>query len=260
MSRFAGVDFGLTAEDLASIGASKEFPIEFFLNEGEEIAGLRPLPVTRMLRQPARRQQKLWNSPSKYGNGLIPPNDVNRILRRTQETKEAIDNWDPIEAEWKERSNRENPNPRSKTLKNEWLQDLRFRRKTESELLNMANRDQIKLGQSVYDPGDNRLIHYLDLLPPAQAAEFRRLEYEHFDKVADMLRIRKDFDPYQMDADTYGLTGRDRNLTNDLLAEWKTNRRLKTLDDLDTFGGLIRTIDTPSQESKSLNEIMFPGI
>ncbi|MFZ8904862.1 MAG: hypothetical protein ACO20I_13085 [bacterium] len=259
MTRFAGADLGLIPEEIAAIGASKEFPIEALLNEGEEIAGLRGLPVTRMLRQPARKQQKLWNSPSKYGNGLIPPKDVNRILRRTQETKEAIDNWDPIEAEWKERSNRENPNPRSKTVRNTFKQDINFKFDTETELMNMAAKGLRGSGESVYDPGNNRLIKYLDLLPPAQAAEYRRLKYEQFDRTAKMWQdARKDFDPYQMNADL--TSGRDRDLDNDLLAEWKTERRLKTLDDLDTFGGLIRTIDTPSQEGKSLNEIMFPGI
>lgn len=259
MSRFAGVDLGLTADDLASIGASNEFPIEIFLNEGEEIAGLRGLPVTRMLRQPARKQQKRWSRSSIYDNGRIPPKDVDHILKRTQETKEAIDNWDPIEAEWKERSNRDNPNPRSKTVRNTFKQDIDFKFKTETELMNMAAEGLRGSGESVYDPGNNRLIEYLDLLPPAQAAEYRRLKYEQFDRTAKMWQdARKDFDPYQMTADL--TSGRDRDLDNDLLAEWKTKRRLKTLDDLDTFGGLIRTIDTPIHESKSLNEIMFPGI
>ena len=193
----------------------------------------------------------------------MPRDQVNKILRRTQETREAIDNWDPIEVEWKERSNRENPNPRSKTVRNTFKQDIDFKFDTETELMNMAAKGLRRSGQNIYDPGNNRLIKYLDLLPPAQAAEYRRLKYEQFDRTAKMWQdARDDFDPYQMNADL--ILGRDRDLDNDLLAEWKTNKRLReareTADQVNSVGDIIRTIDTPIQEGKSINEIMFPGI
>lgn len=225
------------------------------------IASLRGLPVTRMLRQPARTQNRRWG---RGGTGKrMTRDEVNKILRRTQGTREAIDNWDPIEAEWKERSNRDNPNPRSKTVRNTFKQDVDFKYDTETELMRMAAKGLRGSGESIYDPGNNRLIEYLDLLPPGQAAEYRRLKYEQFDQTADMwMDARKDFDPYQMNADL--IRGRDRDLNNDLLAEWKTKRRLReaadVVDRIDSVGDIIRTIDTPSNESKSLNEIMFPGI
>jgi len=227
------------------------------------IAGLKPLPINRMLRQPARKRQKVWNRPSVHGYGRMSKDEVNRILQRTGAIRESIETWDPIEAEWKERANRNNPNPRSRTVRNTFKQDVDFKYDTESELMNMAARAQHKSGQSFYDEGNNRLVDYLSLLPPAQAAEYRRLKYEQFDRTAKMWSdARDDFDPHEMTADL--VRGRDRQLDNDLLAEWKTNRRLKEAAEAASrvlsIGDLIRTVDTPISESKSLNEIMFPGI
>lgn len=262
MTRYAGADLNLIPEELAAIGASKEFPIDVLLNEGEEIAGLRPLPITRMIRQPARKQRKLWEKEGYYGRsgGKMTKEDVDHILRKTQSTQEAINNWDPVESEWKERLNRENPNPRSRPAPySNFKEDLHFQYNTEKQLENLANKAERSTGQDFYGDGNHRLIQYLDLLPPAQAAEYRRLKFKQFDNHAEMFSVRKDFDPYQMNADSRSF-GIDRDLDNDLLAEWKTRRRFETLDRLDTVGDLIGTIDTPIQESQTLNEIMFPGI
>ena len=226
------------------------------------IAGLKPLPINRMLRQPARKRQKMWGSPNVHGYGRMSKDEVNSILRRTQATKEAIDKWDPIQAEWEERLNQNNPNPRSRAIRNTVKQDADFKYNTETALMNMAGRALNRFDQSVFDSGNNRLIEYLDLLPPAQAAEYRRLKYKEFDEIDKRWSVREDWDPYKMNADL--IRGRDRDLNNDLLAEWKTNRRLKEAADaagrVESIGDLIRTVDTPISESQSLNEIMFPGI
>ena len=108
-------------------------------NQEELLAGLRPLPINRMIKQAGReandfytkgrygkferdRDGKVyrnqdgtpqsrengrpneWNSGPK--EGVMPKDLKERTLKRQQKTKDAIDNWDPIEASAKEDYNR----------------------------------------------------------------------------------------------------------------------------------------------------------
>ena len=108
-------------------------------NQEELLAGLRPLPINRMVKQAGReandfytkgrygkferdRDGKVyrnqdgtpqsrengrpneWNSGPK--EGVMPKDLKERTLKRQQKTKDAIDNWDPIEASAKEDYNR----------------------------------------------------------------------------------------------------------------------------------------------------------
>ncbi len=103
-------------------GAAKNFDTSALEVDFAEQAGLRPLPVQRMFRQagrpmsPARRSQP-------YGPGYIPldPRDIRinpalheQVIQRNLRNQEVIENWDPVEAEWRERSNRTSSNPRSR--------------------------------------------------------------------------------------------------------------------------------------------------
>lgn len=94
----------------------------------EDITGLQPLPLQRMLRQIGRPLNKLYDQLEKakdelYGNltrkeikqQLKPNPERNQtIINRAQAVERTRQTWDPIEAEWKERENRLNPTPRSK--------------------------------------------------------------------------------------------------------------------------------------------------
>ena len=108
-------------------------------NQEELLAGLRPLPINRMVKQAGREANDFytkgrygkfqrnrdgnvfrnkdgtpqsrefgrpneWNS--RNGDGVMPEGLKERTLKRQQKAKEAIDNWDPIEASAKEDFNR----------------------------------------------------------------------------------------------------------------------------------------------------------
>lgn len=76
---------------------------KLFGTQYENIAGLKPLPMARMFRQagkPMRTQVK--------------PGDAHALtLQRNQTVRNTIDNWNPLEAENKQRLNNTNPSKRS---------------------------------------------------------------------------------------------------------------------------------------------------
>lgn len=94
----------------------------------EDIAGLQPLPLQKMLQQIGRPLNKLYKEFEKskgelYGDftrkeikqKLKPNPERNQaIINRAQAVERTRQTWDPVEAEWKERQNRLNPSPRSK--------------------------------------------------------------------------------------------------------------------------------------------------
>jgi hypothetical protein len=92
----------------------------------EDIADLRALPVQRMLQQVGRPFTQLYRkieSDAKAGfantrqevKKMLAPNPVRtqQVLQRAQRVEEVKKNWDPLEAQWRERMNRMNPAPRS---------------------------------------------------------------------------------------------------------------------------------------------------
>jgi hypothetical protein len=93
----------------------------------EDIAGLQPLPLQRMLQQIGRPFTQLYNiiekakkSPYPYSKGeiknLLKPNPgrTQTVLGRAEAVEKTRQNWDPLEAQWKEQSNRLNPSPKSR--------------------------------------------------------------------------------------------------------------------------------------------------
>ena len=108
--------------------------------EDVQIAGLKPLPINRMVKQAGRevnrytttgkfgkpfrdRNNQIMRNPDgtpqlnqtrptndwdyyEKGDGRIPPDMKQRLIERQQRTKEVINNWDPIEASAKEDYNR----------------------------------------------------------------------------------------------------------------------------------------------------------
>ena len=94
----------------------------------EDIAGLQPLPLQKMLQQIGRPLNKLYKefeeSKGELYGGVIRkeikqklkpnPERNQTIINRAQTVEKTRQTWDPIEAEWKERQNRLNPSPKSK--------------------------------------------------------------------------------------------------------------------------------------------------
>lgn len=119
----------------------------FFVDEQDEnqeelLAGLRPLPINRMIKQAGREANDfytkgrygkfedgntgtIWRTKdgkpygrsirrtserdstfSEKGDGVMPKDLKERTLKRQQKAKDAIDNWDPIEASAAEDYNR----------------------------------------------------------------------------------------------------------------------------------------------------------
>lgn len=77
----------------------------------EDVAGLQPLPVRRMLRQagrpmdPARRAVGPSGQPLRKKDIKIDPTLHEEVIKRNLKVRQVIDSWDPIEAEWKQRKN-----------------------------------------------------------------------------------------------------------------------------------------------------------
>lgn len=94
----------------------------------EDIAGLQPLPLQRMLQQIGRPFTRLYQELEKAKGDLYEgiikkeikaklkpnPQRTQTVLNRAQAVENTRQTWDPIEAEWKERQNRLNTSPRSK--------------------------------------------------------------------------------------------------------------------------------------------------
>lgn len=76
---------------------------KLFGTQYEDVAGLQPLPMSRMFRQagkPMRTQVK--------------PGDAHALtIQRNQTVRNIIDNWNPLKAEDQQRLNNTNPNKRS---------------------------------------------------------------------------------------------------------------------------------------------------
>jgi tape measure domain-containing protein len=93
----------------------------------EDIAGLKPLPVQKMLNQAARPFQQLWKQIGDAANTMyeynkreqkeiLKPNPARaqKVLGRIQNVEQVRQNWNPLEAESRARLNQTNPTPRSK--------------------------------------------------------------------------------------------------------------------------------------------------
>lgn len=114
MSRKPGIGQQFTA----LLGAEKGF---------EDIAGLQPLPIARMRRQAARPFLELWKTWERFSNDIYGPTkqEIKRtvkpdparhrqVLERIKKMQTTIDNYDPVEAKWKEIDNKMREVKRSK--------------------------------------------------------------------------------------------------------------------------------------------------
>ena len=119
-------------------GIERQMETDF--QETFELAGLKPLPINRMVRQAGREANQFYTKGSygkpfqnregqtlryrdgtpqgrqsrpnpndpyyEKGDGRMPADMKQRLIERQQKTKEVIDDWDPIEASAQEDYNR----------------------------------------------------------------------------------------------------------------------------------------------------------
>jgi lambda family phage tail tape measure protein len=71
----------------------------------EDIAGLQPLPITRMQRQAARPLRRMWERTAAGDTRNVNSTFNTSVLGRIQRMQQIIDNWDPVGSQWKEIQN-----------------------------------------------------------------------------------------------------------------------------------------------------------
>jgi tape measure domain-containing protein len=93
----------------------------------EDVAGLLPLPIQRMQQQAARPLRMIWQQIQGAMEGVYgatkkqiqqtfkpDPQRNQQVLQRVQKMQDAVLNWNPLEAQWKETENQMRTNKRSK--------------------------------------------------------------------------------------------------------------------------------------------------
>jgi tape measure domain-containing protein len=111
---------GIGEQFLSLLGAERGY---------EDVAGLMPLPIQRMQQQAARPLRMIWQQIQGAMEGVYratekeikktfkpDPARNQQVLRRIQRTQEAILNWNPLEAQWKETENQMREQKRSRTI------------------------------------------------------------------------------------------------------------------------------------------------
>lgn len=223
-------------------------------------AGLQPLPLGRMYRQAgrpmspkARNQDTPWYG--KNTNLKVDPALHDLTIQRNQRNRQTIDNWNPLEAENKQRLNNTNPNPRSKpAAPNEqagfkWLQGLgntaEHRRRQSFQKARSTDPANSSTGKSYGKWLDNEITveEKTDLstfLTSQERQAVKSLIFDHLNGRA------KGKDKLTKDDLPLGINSRFPKLGNDMLYEWNARRqkqlREATLDMLEIRQDTVRGI------------------
>jgi hypothetical protein len=223
-------------------------------------AGLQPLPLNRMFQQAgrpmspkARNQDTPWYG--KNTNLKVDPALHGLTIQRNQRNQQTIENWNPIEAENKQRLNNTNPNPRSKpSAPNEqsglkWLQGLgntaEHRRRQSFQKARNTDPASSSTGKAYGKWLDNEITieEKTDLgafLTNQERQAVKSLIFDHLDSQA------KGKDKLSKDNLPMGINNRFPKLGNDMLYEWNARRarqlREGTLDMLEIRRDTIRGI------------------
>jgi len=125
----------------------------------EDIAGLEPLPLQRMLQQIGRPFTQLYNQierarqtpwaykPKEIKEMLAPnPQRTEQVLRRAQAVEKIRQTWDPFEAEWKERMNKSTTTPRSKPSQASFDAFSGVVRTVSKDLFDTLNKQRVSYG------------------------------------------------------------------------------------------------------------------
>jgi len=255
------------------------------------IAGLQPLPIGRMIRQAGRpmtrpaskRLLNRFGRPVDKGFLPTPKGAAEETIRRIQRMNEVIENHKPLDEQWKEWMNRNRENKRSRTLAPriqnldgpfaEFVDDsLRLKNNAFNEVTDYSLPGaEFKAEQNEVEAlrKSQRLTDFAmldgDRFSSLKNALFDGLDYRYRQGVQNvgpefgLDRITIDSLPASIQ---YGV---GRELGNDLLAEWRSSRaRMQRAARAAERAGMaqdvIRTVDTPSSPSQSVNDILFPGI
>ena len=241
---------GLRYLDLEFSGGQEFDTSAMEVDMGDQ-AGLKPLPMGRMFRQAGR--------PMNSGHRTKPNPELHDLtIKRNQNARDTIDNWNPLQAEDKQRLNNTNPSPRSKPASpssntaNQFLADLGNKLEHRStRAFNSSNRN---------DPGWSKgSAEFKEFMAREKAArdktdlseflspqEFNSVKSMVFDfldsKAGNAAKLDKRALPAAMN--------RFPKLGNDLLYEWNARRQKQlqgnTLDFLEIIRDTVRPIDTPS--------------
>ena len=243
----------LDQEPLADLQPATE-PLNLPEQEFEDQAGLRPLPINRMHRQAGKPiNQQATTRERRRGQSTTKPGTADEVLRRNQRNQETIDNWDPIEAEWKEWQNRTRASPRSKPsypdtqqldgwfrgalgdaldarrfafTQDEFQQGKGGKPKEGAELLAQQQQNQkVERG--------TRLVEFMAL----NTGRYAALKDALFASLDGKYQSRKEktgqvhWDDITMDSLPASLQfGDGRQVGNDLLAEWRSIRASQATD------------------------------
>jgi len=224
-------------------------------------AGLQPLPLGRMFQQagrPMSPQSRNQDSAPIYGKNTslqVNPALHDLTIQRNQRNQQTIENWNPIEAENKQRLNNTNPNPRSKPSAPSATTSVKFfgdlagtaeqrKRKAFSE----ANRDDPMWGKGSKEFKQlygqeleaQRKTDASLFLTSQERAAVKSMVFDYLDQNAGKK------DKLGKEALPMGMNSRFPKLGNDLLYEWNARRqkqlRESTLDVLQIRQDTIRGI------------------
>lgn len=210
-------------------------------------AGLQPLPLDRMFRQAGRPMTRYRREPNKALQDLT--------IQRNQRNQQAIENWDPIEAENKQRLNNTNPSPRSKpsapdnrttvSFFGDLANTAEFRKR---KAFNEANRDDPMWSKGSKEFSQlygqeieaQRKTDASLFLTSQERAAVKSMVFDYLDsRAGGKTKLGKEALPV-------GLNSRFPKLGNDLLYEWNARRsrqlRERTLDVLEIRQDTIRGI------------------
>jgi len=250
---------GLTFLD-QSEAAPQEFNTSKLEQDLGDQAGLQPLPLNRMFQQagrpmaPASRGQ----AQPQYGKNTslkVDPALHNLTIQRNQRNQNTIENWDPVQAENKQRLNNTNPRPRSRpsapndTTTSKFFYEIgNAADHRKSQAFQRANKDDPMwskggaefrdlYGQEIQarNGTDSSLF-----LTSQERQAVKSMVFDYLDNNAGK---RSKLDKGSLPV---GLTSRFPKLGNDLLYEWNARRerqlRSNTLDMLEIRQDTIRGI------------------
>lgn len=223
-------------------------------------AGLQPLPLNRMFQQAgrlispkARNQDTPWYG--KNTNLKVDPALHGLTIQRNQRNQQAIENWNPLEAENKQRLNNTNPNPRSKPAAPNESAGFKFLQElgNESELRRRRSFQRARSDDSMNRSSGKSYGKWLDneitveeqtdlgsFLTSQERQAVKSLVFDHLDsKARGREKLTKDDLPL-------GINSRFPKLGNDMLYEWNARRQKQlrgpTLDMLEIRRDTIRGI------------------
>ena len=236
---------------LAFIDQDQPEPQQFNASKLEqdlgEQAGLQPLPLDRMFRQAGRPMTRYRREPNKALQDLT--------IQRNQRNQQAIENWDPIGAENKQRRNNTNPSPRSKPSAPDNRTTVRFfgdlantAEFRKRKAFNEANRDDPMWSKGSKEFNQlygqeieaQRKTDASLFLTSQERAAVKSMVFDYLDsRAGGKTKLEKEALPV-------GLNSRFPKLGNDLLYEWNARRsrqlRERTLDVLEIRQDTIRGI------------------